>query len=249
MKKAITFILVLVGILTILSFACADIDNEILFRGMPWGTSVTEFSARIQTDMLKSGNNTISDKYTLYSWENGTKKNMDDPLYSLKDAGYRCFTFPDAQVAGIPINEIEAYFTFTYENSTIYRGEDESSLYYAEYDLKPVDIGMTFPILKEKMTSLYGSGHEESATVNVTNLGGNDYTRYLETVTWYGANNTGVRLFMQYHVDKVDGTTEYKYLKLTYGKTNSVELLTDLKDALAKEEMNKVLTDTSTDGL
>ena len=108
---------------------------------------------------------------------------------------------------------------------------------------------MTFPILKEKMTSLYGEGHKESATVNVMNIGGNDYTCYFETVTWYGANNTGVRLFMEYHVDKVDGTTEYKHLKLTYGKTNSADLLAAEKEALAKEEMNKVLTDTSTDGL
>ena len=246
MKKLFILIVILLSIITSLGFAYADMESEVLFRSIPWGTSVTEFLSLVQADNL-GGN--VYNHYPLDSWENGEGKYMDDPVFTLEDAGYTYIAYPDASVAGIPIKQIEACFTFSYDNASIYRDEADSSLYFAEYSLEPVDIGMTFPILKEKMTSLYGEGHKESATVNVMNIGGNDYTCYFETVTWYGANNTGVRLFMEYHVDKVDGTTENKHLKLTYGKTNSADLLAAEKEALAKEEMNKVLTDTSTDGL
>ena len=182
MKKRLLVLLTLLMLLTsFLSIAYADVDKEIVFRGIPWGTSATEFLALIQKDNL-GGN--LYDNYPLYSWEHGEKRNLDDPVCSLKDAGYKYYTFPDATVAGIPIYQIEAYFTYTYDEHYLYKAPEQSSLYLAEYSLKPVDIGMAYPVLKDKMTALYGAGKEDSATVNVTNLGGNDYTRYIETVTW-----------------------------------------------------------------
>ena len=143
MKKTVTFFFALVVMITSFCVSYADVEDEILFRGIPWGTSATEFVTLVQADNLGGS---VYDDYTLYSWENGEKKNMDNSVASLKDAGYRYYSYPDATVAGIPIGRIDAYFTFTHDNTQIYRDESDSSLYYAEYSLAPVaDSSCPFP--------------------------------------------------------------------------------------------------------
>jgi hypothetical protein len=185
----------------------------------------------------------------VYSWENGEGRDADDSLVKLADAGFYYCTYDDTVVAGIPVDMIYAYFLYSFDANNLYKEENESQLYYAYYSFNPVDIESAAPILEEKLSGLYGKGQKKSDSSDVINIGGNNYTKYMDTVTWYGANDTALRLYIEHKYDKVTKQTEYTDLRLYYGKSNSVEMINAVKDAMARDEVKKMQNDDSTDGL
>lgn len=222
-----------------------DTQKEILFRGIPWGISLTDFVETMETSGFSG---TVSSDNTINSWEWGAGRSTDY-TYSLKDAGYIFYSNDDTTVAGIPVGTTRARFMYSFDSDHVYTEESKSELYYASYTFKPVDIASVLPILEEKLNRLYGEGEEADHQTNVTNWSGNDYIQHEETTTWYGANHTGVRLYVEYNYDKVTKETSYKELRLEYGKTNSVDMLHALKDAQAREEVRKIQSNDSVDGL
>jgi len=239
MKKGIVYLLMITLLFTC-SCGLAEEKKEILFRGIPWGSSITEYIAAVGKDKISGSASSIR---TIYSWEIKEKKDMDESVLRIEDGGYYVSSFPkNFSVAGVPVGNIYAYFMFSHDDDGIYTEEDKVSLYKAEYDLKPMDIAETFPILSEKLSGLYGQGKKEHGSQKYLN----GFTEHYETVTWKGKNNTGVRLFMCYREE--DGKKEYRSLSLVYGKTNSVDLFNDLIAAITREQKKEMLTN-NTDGL
>lgn len=241
MKKGFIFLLVVSLLLTCAYGFAEEEKKEITFRGIPWGSSIPDYLSAIAKDSL-SGN--PSKIYNIYSWENKEGNDMDESVSVIEDGGYYVNSYPKAMsVAGVPVERIYAYFMFTFDDNALFTDEEKVSLYKAEYDLAPVDIGETFDILTTKLTGLYGQGtkaHGSQKYINTT------YTDDYDTVTWYGPNDTGVRLFTHYRAE--NGAKEYRSLSLIYGKTNSVDLFKELTEAMAREQKKEMLTD-NTDGL
>ena len=239
MKKLGIYFL-MVALLLTCTCGFAEEKKEILFRNIPWGSSITEYIAAIGNDKI-SGN--ASKIHTIYSWEIKKDNDMDESELRIEDGGYYVSSYPkNFTVAGIPVGNIYAYFMFTYDDDAVYTEEEKVSLYKAEYDLEPIDIAETFPILSEKLTGLYGQGKKAHGSQKYLN----GFTEYYETITWEGANNTGVRLYMCYREE--DGKKDYRSLSLTYGKTNSVNLFNNLIAAITREQKKEMLKD-NTDGL
>ena len=240
MKRRIVCLLILT-ILLACTYGFAEEEKEILFRGIPWESTIAEYTASIGNDKLSGSTSNIR---TIYSWEIKEGKDMDESEQYIEDGGYYVSTYPkDFFVAGVPVDNIYAYFMFTYDNDGVYTDDDKGSLYKAEYQLNPVDIGEAYSILTDKLTGLYGKGEEAHGTQKYINT---TYTDNFEAITWKGANNTGVRLFVQYREES--GTKEYRKLSIVYGKTNSVDLFAKLSEAMAREQKKQMLTDNN-DGL
>lgn len=241
MKKGIICLLILTLLLSCTYGFAEEEKKEILFRGIPWGSTIEDYITSIGSDKLSGSTSNIRN---IYSWEIKEGKDMDESVQRIEDGGYQVSTYPkEFSVAGVPVENIYAYFMFTYDNDGVYTDDDKGSLYKAEYQLQPVDIGEAYSILTEKLTGLYGKGEKAHGTQKYINT---TYTDNYEAVTWEGANNTGVRLFVQYREEA--GTKEYKKLSIVYGKTNSVDLFAKLSEAMAREQKKQMLTDNN-DGL
>lgn len=217
-------------------------QDEILFRGILWGTSLTDFTQKMEASDFFGK---VRSDYSLYSWERIAEPNRWMTCVStLKDAGFTYSSGNEATVAGIPVSETTALFMFSFDNDQLFTEKDKSQLYYASYTLNPVDISSVLPILEEKLNRLYGENQKFDSQLDFSN-----HVDYTSAITWYGANHTGVRLYIRYKYDKITKEMIYTSLKLEYGKTNSVELLRALKDAQAREEVRKIQSNDSVDGL
>lgn len=207
------------------------VDEEILFRDIPWGTSLTEFSA---VNGMNGGY--VTDIGAPHSWE------MKDGSYikHVFDAGWRYIINSDIPVAGVPVYEIEATFAHHTDGANIYRGKNENALYFVMYKFNPLDKKTAFSLLKDKLNTLYGEGIDESFV--------KDEWNYTNIMTWYGTNETAVRLYYNYS-GRTDGSVVVEQLEVQYGKTNSAEMLTNVQEALLREEANRISSDKSTDGL
>ncbi|MCI7028186.1 MAG: hypothetical protein MR914_09050 [Clostridiales bacterium] len=223
-------------------------QDEILFRGIPWGTSLSDFIETMEGSGL-FGKVYSSEGLRLSSWERKSDRNMDDFAYQLVKAGFSYSSNNEITIAGIPVSSIGACFLYSFDGERIYTEESKSMLYYASYQFNPVDIASVIPVLEGKLNRLYGKGEKAAGKTDVQYIGGNDYVRHMDTITWYGANHTGVRLYIEYNYDKVTKETSYKKLRLEYGKTNSVDMLHALKDAQAREELRNIQSNDSVDGL
>ena len=240
MKKIFVSTLALVLLISCCAYGFAEEQKEILFRGIPWGSSIPEYLSAIEKDKISGSTSKIR---SIYSWEIKEDNDMDESVLRIEDGGYYVSSYPkNFLVAGVPVSNIYAYFMFTHDADNVYSEVEKASLYKAEYDLEPMDIAETFPILSDKLTGLYGQGKKEHGSQKYLN----GFTEHYETITWEGKNNTGVRLYMCYREE--DGVKEYRSLSLSYGKTNSVDLFNDLIDAITREQKKEMLTDNN-DGL
>lgn len=209
MKKYIAVLLVLVLVSTT---ALAD---EILFRGIPWGTSVLEFEKQIGCEIGYT-------ELRLPHWSSySPTSSIDKGTYTIGydvTAGFGDTLF---QVAGYDLDFIFAYFYYGVEDGKINRNPEASEFYLSEYIFDVEDIEGAYSDLKEKMTSLYGEGTEEKGKTS----------EYYATV-WDGDNNTAVRLLVRSNYP-YDGSS----IRLVYGKTDSDEHVKYLEELVQQERI------------
>lgn len=223
-----------------------DLTEEILFRKIPWGTSATDFVSAMNKDNLGGR---LQEANRLKTWELVDGKY--NYLNEVENMGFKYSSSPKgASVASIPIKAIEASFLYTFDRDNVYKDENRSSLYKACYELDPVDSATTYSILVDKLTSIYGKGKKQTiADTSWSSSKGSFITKY-EAMVWYGANDTGVRLYMECNVyDNPDLEKEYKCLRLEYGKTNSNELFKDITSAMSRVQTREMLSNDDVDGL
>lgn len=232
MKKFLTFILVF---LTISSVACAE---EITFRGIPWGSSMSEIEDSFDSDMFYT-----YDEATVRRWKNITEQVDWEHLYDYPD-GWEClymgFGEYAMKVAGYDVIMSVACRYDIGENDEILKDKSDSVLCSASYTFDVIDYVAAYDDLKAKLTSLYGDGIETTDTDEGYHWGMNTSGEYHTTVkltTWVGENDTEAKLYCS--VDDVDDPLlQNDLLVLYYGKTSEDENIERLQKLLHVEALS-----------
>ncbi len=233
MKKLTCLLLAL--ILLIPCFAVlAEGETEtyaepILFRGIPWGTSMSEAIAQISNDLSFD-----VDAYTVsYRIDNMLYKfNSEGAIYDGEKLTYRYIANSSAlskiggmKVAGYPLRQLILFgVSQPNDKGSLAKDRDHISLFYGAYYFDVTQTDAVYADLLSKLTSLYGDvdlNREEDGVVQ--NL-------------WRGAEGSMVSLVNN------DGS-----IMIRYGFSGADELIEQAHQVLNYGEV--ILAGDSTDGL
>lgn len=236
MKKIVALILML-----LMACSTALAETEILFRGIPWGVTPSEFTDAMASIGLKpSYKRSDMPSFERDFYWTGTLR----ADYTLEDAGF--FTNPSVKalnVAGFPVNYMGAYFCNSFDEEIVYEDQEHAQLYLAYYKFNPVDYSTSYDMLAGKLNQLYGEGEVHRASSSWSGSRGS-HTTYTKWIVWQGANDTACCLWYNYDVYD-SGAVENEQLHLYYGRNNSVEMLKALEAAMAREELEQAAGDMS----
>lgn len=202
-------------LILLLNVSLADVEQEITFNGIPWGTSITNVNQKL----VELGySNDKPDETSLhtwpYHWQSDYKHTVKDTGLSLNTSYWSDDTH---KIAGYVVGWTTMLAYYDYDDEKVNIDEDKSHFCQAiiqfsiEYEL----VDKAFEDLKSKLTTLYGSSVQ--AIVD-------DEAKAFE---WYGTNNTAVRLEQRNGKD-------YKYIYLIYGITNIDSILNEVREAVVK---------------
>ena len=203
MRKLIQLLILIIVLSLMLSVATAE--QEILFRNIPWGLSLTELT---KLDFM--GNSLIYDSSMPYEDRFIIQYSVRTMLnYATDfDAGYevKCYTGGGkVKVAGYEITRINMYCAYSIDGDVLLKDKKDSRLFAAEYDFEPLDYQYAYNSLVQKLTDLYGQGTDDSSIVESW-MGENDHFDDVELeyniVTWDGMNDTHVVIVGYWLVDE-----------------------------------------------
>jgi hypothetical protein len=215
----------------------AEKAGEITFRDLPWLCSENELREGYVNSLKGTlGVNGGQSSVKVDSWENDCNKSgyYNNPIYTAKTTtGYWVSVdLKGYSVAGHNMRRFSASFMHAPGSST--RNPATSRMYKASYCFEVPDYYAAYEDLLTKLTSLYG-------TSTAYRHNGSTIIWHDE---WYGPNNTGVRMSMSY---KPGAASSSSYIVISYGLTNSAELLRQMDDPSAVA-VNTIITN-SLEGL
>lgn len=213
----------------------ASFDGEILFRSIPWGSNAEEVKKKLVADGMISDKYHISNDDYMYAW----KVDVDDYVEANAGARIAIYSFPASfKVAGYPLSTAHIYCPFSYSEDSVDRSIGSTQFMLATMSFAVTDVDLVFADLTNKLTSLYGIPEyiEDNISYQVLFGIGEDYTQYNSWNVWYGVNNTGVYLYKSYTQEDDSTTIESAELTLVYGKTNGIQYLENLMNAVTNEE-------------
>ena len=205
-------------------------EGEIKFRGFAWDIDAQSF----EDTMREQGIHGSSKETTLESWETETSFSYSLPAARLKDGGYKySATQTGINVGGYEVDTVDAFFLHTYDDDGVSDKKSDSNLYYAAYWFSSVlDKQAAYNDLVLKLSSLYGTPQKFNESKS-----GTERTEFCQIAYWYGANNTGVRLWYYYRTDNKTNEVLFSNMILKYGRTDSIVMLKALEAAMAREEL------------
>lgn len=247
MRKGIIVFLFL--LILLLSFRTVSAD-EILFRGLPWGSNIDLFIDSINASVWDG---IEDDSAELISW--GEYRNKSDRfiLYLKSDSVfpsgwvYTKLTKgnPPLKVAGYEIRSVSGYFYYGVKNETVIKSRDSCRLYMAEYLFDVLDVEGAFSDIKNKLVTLYGEG--TLSTTTGTAYSSETWEKLTYPVVKYvitGDNDTSLLL--------EKGTiNESGYILLVYGKGDTDSEIKHIQNLLYQESLYEEQNNrsNSTDGL
>ena len=252
MKKLVSVILISMMIFCLVA-ETANAD-EILFRGLPWYSSMTEVKASFADDSILVDE--IDEALqVLYSKIDGNMRNISYGITGYP-AGWVAYSYlegMDFNVAGYGLSDMMIYCCYGLDENNVDRDINSSRFYLASYTFNVVDKQGAFDDLKGKLTSLYGSGIENDVESSYYAIGENGFEEIPFTehrIEWLGDNNTAAVLV---YSESALGNSDlyHQYLVLTYGKTDSDAMVQAVCAAVEAERViteNQNRTD-STNGL
>lgn len=241
-------------ILCILIRCSSAVADEILFRGIPWGTSITELKGAISDDFDLY----INDEQMMPYWD-GIGDQTDSILSLMFSSpsgwnGFDLFFSNQPLVAGYPLNGLRIYCAYGLEDGKVLRDADDSVFYAAQYSFEAQDIQSVYDDLKGKLEALYGVGTEtveEGGGYYASQSGSGEYSTVEKTTIWYGDYNTGVNLSCS--ISDRDPAEDWtsNFITITYGKADVATMLDDLQSAIKQELLQNEQDNRndSTDGL
>ncbi|MBQ8073919.1 MAG: hypothetical protein IJ231_09190 [Clostridia bacterium] len=231
---------VFVSIMIICLVAEAAYADEILFRGLPWYSSMAEVKASFADDpiLVDEVDEAVQ---VLYSKIDGNMHNLSYGITGYP-AGWVAYSYLDGMdfnVAGYGLSDMMVYCCYGLDENNVDREINSSRLYLASYTFNVVDKQGAFEDLKEKLTSLYGNGIENAVENSYYAIGENDLEEVSFTehkIEWLGDNNTAAVLV---YSESALGNSDlfHHYLVLTYGKTDSDAMVQAVCDAVEAERM------------
>ena len=169
-----------------LSFtAHAEVEEEILFRDIPWGTSYTDIKDNIMPELW--WDDLHGDWMRVLTINDIVSDSNDNNKFTNNDLCLNAYTIDEIDVAGYTAKQTDLYFAFVPSDGTITHEDSDTALYAAKYEIEPMDLESTFNDLLEKMKSIYGEpdvSTSYSIFIGCENL----------LFKWNGANDTMVVL-------------------------------------------------------
>jgi len=227
-KRIVVFLL---SMLLIIPVASADTNKEIVFHGIPWGTSVDELVDQLRERNIPSGS--IYDNYDMRYWGSQflsiTEDHFDSTGYMISIYDYD----DKIKIAGHPVLNINLYAHYGMVDDKISLDADDSNYHFCTIMFAAGDemvVGVYNDLLV-KLNTLYGSSTESTFKV-----GSSKYT----ASTWYGANNTAVNLYRYISDDQ-----KYQSVNLCYGKTDGEQTLREVRRLVIEHELQSVADDST----
>ncbi len=243
MKRVLIYVL---GILMICGSANAE---EILFRDIPWLSSIDEVFSEIGIFDAETTERTKENHKLLFStWDNridGFGELVLDEWKTYDDAGF-CYRpvmgCPIEEVAGHPLTYLELQFMYGIEDDIVYTDKEHARFISAKYTFRPKDYQEAYDDLYDKLIWLYGKPLNEESD----NFGWDDKGREYYAV-WQGANGASILLYVKYRTD--DKSMANCDLTIEYAKTDVAEQLDYLQEYWETRQRNEKYNSDNTSGL
>ena len=251
MKRFYVILFIAILIVCLCSTAFAD---EILFRGVQWGSNPAE--ARKQIDEPKV--------YMQREYNNGSiaypEKTAERLIDQSKNYWYGNYEFfsqhevltrycsvyikNNPTVGGYKISTLNMYFANDIKDGKIIDGDNALHFAMAEYSFDILDGKSAYADLSTKLATLYGAGIEVKNTYNSGlwyDGKQHGYTQNDSIVTFSGDNGTHVMLSCLETVYDEDPDHPGCFFSLTYWCDRYVELIREMDEILIQEEYDAQL--------
>lgn len=197
-------------------------DEEITFRGIPFGSTYPEVIERLEGEGL------VFSKVEDDVFCSPFNKTIEG---SYRGVGFYTYTrngIENVMPAGYMLNYVDLNFMYYYDENGYSSALEDSTLYRARYDILVVDYDSAFADLKQKLSNLYGEGELFS---KIEEHKYSDYDDHITFCVWRGLNDTAVALYRKQKVSRSDGSTLDDLLCIDYGLYNAFEKTVQLEAA------------------
>lgn len=232
MKK---FAIILLPLFLFLPSALADTDTEIVFHSIPWGISVNELVDQLRQRSIPVQSGDIEADASMAIWAYQFRNSY---MNDIESTGFEIplyfFSYPDAvKIAGYPVQDMQLYAHYDITDGILKLDADNSQYYMVslQFDVSDEMAVGVYADLHKKLSALYGNGAEDT-TKEIE-------TTYTYTV-WHGANNTAVCLYRS-----VSTSSDYQFVHLMYGKTDSEQTLREVRRLVIEHEIQSVADDST----
>ncbi|MDD5791480.1 MAG: hypothetical protein PUD22_02720 [Erysipelotrichaceae bacterium] len=241
MKKIICTIFIAILVLNCIT-AIAD---EITFRDIPWGVSMSEIERQLGSDTLY-----VLEDTQIRRWK-GIEEEFDTGHMSDYPDGYEAYYFGDngIKVAGYDVQPIIYCVYGMTDSGEVLMGKDQSVFYMAQYQFDVIDHESAYLDLKEKLSSLYGKGYNKQSSetgIYATESSSGRYSKTLTATTWLGDNGTAVELYCVMY-DKPDASPTGNIVAICYGKPEMDAYIDSLQEAIYQQNLETEHSSRSSD--
>ncbi|MBQ8971904.1 MAG: hypothetical protein IJ074_02335 [Clostridia bacterium] len=223
--------------------------EEILFRDLPWLSSIDEVFSELGIFDAETTEKTAENWEWLFDSRNnqinGFGTYVFDDWGTYDDAGF-CFrpymTCPFEDVAGYNLTYVELQFMYGVENDKVFRDKEHAQFISGKYTLRPDDYQSAYDDLRDKLIWLYGNPlREESEKFGWDNKGRKYYS------LWEGDNGASLLLYVKYRTD--DSSLRSCDLTIEYAKTDAVGQLEYLQEYYEARQRDEKYNSDNTSGL
>lgn len=218
MKRFVAMLFVITILLG--SVALADVDKEIRFNDIPWGTDISEVKRIIKS--LWSENSDV-EEFSIHSYPYNWMNDYDYGYDGLAVGIYTYHGYDKYKVAGYDVEFTLLLAYYDYDANSYRKDLDATHFCQAviEFDMEYDEVDDAFEDLSNKLTRLYGKSTEVKYDADVDGL------------EWYGINDTVVRLERQN-----DDGFGVKYIMLIYSIRNLDDILIELNKRVEEDKIN-----------
>lgn len=196
--------------------------EEIVFRGIPWGTSYENATSQVPDVNFVSYQGESIKTYSVEEIVYGFGIRFEYTDINIKAHNL----FGSVCIAGYDTSSVDLFFAYVPVDGSLTKLDRDSALYAASYEFDPIDTKAMAKDLKEKLSAMYGDPSETSHGEDFWG-GAVDYTY------WYGANDTLLVLC-------VDDESESRWklserIRIVYAWREGDRLLQEASDCLERE--------------
>lgn len=240
MKKSTIIIASVIGAIVLSSTAFAD---EILFRNVPWGSTMDEVEKAIPADMYWHNDEDDLRADPAIFYEEGDEFSFK---YDAATAGTLAsmYIFSDCpKVANYEPAEIGMHFVrMPVDGVVTYDDHSNTSMYSAYYLIEPESVEGATEDLIGKLKSVYGEPDSSDEFVDTV------FDTSIKLLVWRGDNDTFVSLRSVASTEKTSKYTNSDFIRISYGTYQGDKWIEESEKAILGMEQSNYGS-SNTDGL
>ena len=153
------FTAILLICLSICGIAYSEFDNSILFRNIPWGTTIDEVENKLQDEGIEIRSVNESDGGSGFKYSTLSDIMLMETNFKEKYGNYMYYkTFSPLKVAGYDVYATYGYFAYLPdENNIITKDRKLTSFMLGGYEIVPTDMDYATEDIMGKLKSIYGN--------------------------------------------------------------------------------------------